>query len=449
MTTGMGTQMDSHAAVAFAVWLLLQILNTPPTLYFSAPDQDEEDSENCLRSLVDATSDPVLDAHGIMCTIVENFRMCTSFNLFSDELGYWVKPRSTTWFSRFLLSEYDDRRWIQMFRMTKHAVFALADLLAPHVYKKDTKYRLAIPVLVRVACSLFKLTHGASLFICSEIFAVGKSTVSSMLRDVVHAINVALRHELSWPTDNRVHETQQKFFNLCGLPVVVGAIDGTHVPIAKPKHVPADYFYFKSGGYSLNCQAVVDSEKRFLDLYLGMPGSTNDCRVLRRSSLYDLAMHNNLLDDQQAFQGFSPFLLGDLGYPLLPWLMVPHRSSGQLSMADRLFNKKLRRGRCVVENAFGILKQTFRELLTKSDLNVAFLPDVIMACAILHNMLLGQSHEEVENLLQVLRTEGLDGEVVDEAAGFEEAGDGMPEYLAPARAAEKRNELGLFLSTQR
>jgi hypothetical protein len=30
----------------------------------------------------------------------------------------------------------------------------------------------------------------------------------------------------------------------------------------------------------------VDSQKQFLDLYLGMPGSTNDARVLRRSSLY-------------------------------------------------------------------------------------------------------------------------------------------------------------------
>ena len=162
-----------------------------------------------------------------------------------------------------------------------------------------------------------------------------------------------------------------------------------HVPIAKPKHVPANYFYFKSGGYSLNCQAFVDSEKRFLDLYLDMPGSTNNSCMLQYSSLYDLAMHNNLLDEQQAFQGFSPYLIGDLGYPLLSWLMVPHCTGGQLSMAERLFNKKLRRGRCVAKNTFGILKQTFRELLIRSDLNMAFLPDVIMACAILHNVLLG------------------------------------------------------------
>ena len=134
--------------------------------------------------------------------------------------------------------------------------------------------------------------------------------------------------------------------------------------------------------------------------------------------------------------------------------MVPHRNHIRLSVAEALFNKKLRRGQCVVENAFGILKQTFQELLLKSDLDVAFLPDVILCCAILHNMLLGQSHEEVENLFQILRDEGLHGEVVDDVAGTEDVGegydggDGMQETTAAAMATEKRQLLGLHLSQQ-
>ena len=95
------------------------------------------------------------------------------------------------------------------------------------------------------------------------------------------------------------------------------------------------------------------------------------------------------------------------------------------------------------------MKQTFKELLTKSDLNVAFFPDVILACAILHNVLLGQSHEEVENLLQVLRTEGLEGEVLDDDEGDEEVVDRIREYPAPPVATEKRSELSLFLTMQR
>jgi len=64
----------------------------------------------------------------------------------------------------------------------------------------------------------------------------------------------------------------------------------------------------------------------------------------------------------------------------------------------------------MVENAFGILKHTFRELLVKTNLHLAFLPDVILTCAILHNIILGQTSEQVQNLLTVLRTEGMDRE---------------------------------------
>lgn len=229
----------------------------------------------------------------------------------------------------------------------------------------------------------------------------------------------------------------------------MGAIDGMHVSISKPKVGPADYYYFKSGGYTINCQAVVDSEKRFLDLYLGMPGSTNDARMLRRSSLYTLAMQQNIMSPNHAVRGFPPYIIGDLGYPLFPWLMVPHKTPAQLSVSETLFSRRLRRGRCVVENAFGILKQTFRELLIKSDLHVTFLPDVILCCAILHNILLGQSHEEVEELFQVLRSEGLDGGVVDDDAGARDVADAVMDDTPAPLGTEKRQELEIYLTLQR
>ena len=91
----------------------------------------------------------------------------------------------------------------------------------------------------------------------------------------------------------------------------MGAIDGTHINILKPRHGVEGYYYFKFGSYTLNCQAVVDSNKRFLDLYIGMLGSTNDTRVLRHSSFYQLATSQNLFDACYAVDGFSPYFLGD------------------------------------------------------------------------------------------------------------------------------------------
>jgi len=178
--------------------------------------------------------------------------------------------------------------------MTKPTIFVLANLLKLVLQKKDIKYHLAIPMVVRVACTLFKLIYGTSLLICNESFVVGRSIVSLMLWEVVQAINIALRLEILWPTGDKLLEIEANFCQLRGLPRVIGAIDDTHVTISKPKFGPTDYYYFKSGGYRLNYQAIVDSKKWFIDLFLGMPSSTNDARCLSWLCFYWKGMQGTL-----------------------------------------------------------------------------------------------------------------------------------------------------------
>ena len=110
---------------------------------------------------------------------------------------------------------------------------------------------------------------------------------------------------------------------------------------------------------------MVDRHKRFLDVAVGMLGSTNEVWVLRRSALYWLAITTNqLFDVAYSWEGFSPYLIPGKGYPLYPWLNIPYRDllRRNRSLQERFFNCKLSIGRCVVENAFGILKQSFWEL---------------------------------------------------------------------------------------
>jgi hypothetical protein len=238
----------------------------------------------------------LLEMNSILSSILHDFRFTHSSSLIDPGLGWWVKPRSLAWFSQFLLFEYDDARWVQCFRMSKGAVFRLVALLRPQCKKQNTKYRKAILVLVRVACALFKLTQGASLLICSEFFAVGKSTVCKVVREFVRVVNLEFRHELCFPRGRRMISYMNDFKNLCGLLAVVGAIDGTHFHIKKPHISPEDYFNFKTNSYTIACQAVVDSKKKFLDIFVGMPRSTNDARILRRSSLYREARDGNLFN---------------------------------------------------------------------------------------------------------------------------------------------------------
>lgn len=326
--------------------------------------------------------------------------------LLPPDLEWWVLPRSTTWFSSFVMFEFDDEQWMRHFRMTKQSELSLAAILRPHIEKLDTNYRPAIPIMVKACCVLYKLTQGASLMMCEDSFDVGKSTVCEMLRDVVKAINVELRHKIEWPNGNHLLAVMEEFRTFCSLPGVVGAIDGTHFKIRKPPVSPEDYYYFKSSGFTIQCQVVVDRHRRFLDVSFGMSGSTHDVRVLKWSALYHFATNTNLFDAAYSHEGFSPYLIGDGGNPLLPWLMTPHRNTQNepRTYEQGLFNHKLSKGRSVVENAFEIFKQCFRELRVKFDLHVTF-PDIIVCCCLLHNLILGQSPLEVLRLLQILQEE--------------------------------------------
>ena len=222
---------------------------------------DEEEEVNSFRlSLFHFMHENTIGEDNIYAAVLHHFCLQSNVLPFDEDLGYWIQPWSTTWFMKFLLEEYDDERWIKMFRMTKKAVLSLTKLLVPYIDKRNTNYRLCIPLTMKVACTLFKLCHGTSLLIYSEMFAVGRSSVFHLLRDVVYAINIALKNEIQWPSGEGVPEIAAVFAEICGLLGVLGVVDGTHFTIAKPKVGAHAYYHFKSGGYTMQCQAVVDAK---------------------------------------------------------------------------------------------------------------------------------------------------------------------------------------------
>jgi hypothetical protein len=398
----MPDSLSLQAVVPFVSSLVVLLQNVMGTMF--GPEEAGTSEDGNPTPTLGQMHDTLMNMETIVSCVLHDFRLSNASQLLGADLGFWVLPRSTAWFSQFLMYEYDNARWVENFRLTKESVFRMADMLSPYVQKQDTRFHHAIPAMVKVAVTLYKLCQGASLLICSEQFALGKSTICETVQDIVRAVNVHFRQEIAWPSGNRLLQCMADFKDWCGLPGVVGVIDGTHFHIKKPSIGPEDYYYFKSGGFTIQYQAVVDRYKRFLDLSVGMPGSTNDVRVLRWSSLYRLATTTNqLFDIAYSQEGFSPYLIGDKDYPLFPWLITPYRDlpTGNRSLQERLFNRKLSTGRCVVENAFGFLKQSFRELGRQSELHVTSFPYVIVACCLLHNMLLNQDLDEVALLLEV------------------------------------------------
>ncbi len=70
-----------------------------------------------------------------------NYRMSCCLLGLGDEFGYWVKPRSTMWFNHFLLTKYENNRWIEHFQMSKDTFMDICNQVKPLISKHDNRYR--------------------------------------------------------------------------------------------------------------------------------------------------------------------------------------------------------------------------------------------------------------------------------------------------------------------
>ena len=124
-------------------------------------------------------------------------------------------------------------------------------------------------------------------------------------------------------------------------------------------------------------------------MYIGWPGSVHHARILRNSELFKQATAGTLFPNQSVqIEGTSVqlLILGDLAYPLLPWLMKPFPQHCPLTRDQRRFNYRLSRARMTVENTFGRLKGRWRRLLKCLDVKTYDVPLIVVACCILHNI---------------------------------------------------------------
>lgn len=159
---------------------------------------------------------------------------------------------------------------------------------------------------------------------------------------------------------------------------VIGAIDGSHIPIIAPKENHAAYINRKNY-HSVILQAVCDHTKRFRDCYAGEVGSNHDACVYRSP------LGRNM--ENWEFPGNS-HLLGDSAYPLKNKLIVPYKDDGHLTNIQKHYNTTLSKSRVVIENAFALLKGRFRRLKLLEAKRLDLIPLIIISGCVLHNICL-------------------------------------------------------------
>ncbi|OAV99257.1 hypothetical protein PTTG_00424 [Puccinia triticina 1-1 BBBD Race 1] len=121
-----------------------------------------------------------------------------------------------------------------------------------------------LSVEAQVAVGLYWISHGATYVNIGHVFNIGKETTDKALGRFVKAVlRVVIAH---WPAFNKPKQwasIKDSFKRLNGIPNLVGAIDGTHIPLAVPPHDEWKGYINRKSWTSIVFECVVDGDRNF------------------------------------------------------------------------------------------------------------------------------------------------------------------------------------------
>ncbi|CAH9126568.1 unnamed protein product [Cuscuta epithymum] len=281
------------------------------------------------------------------------------------------------------------------------------EMMSKHVNLTDLSgHRLSLND--RVAVALTRLSSGGSLSVLRDTLGIHQSAVGQITWQFVEAMEERALHHLRWPsTAEDIRGIKDKFESIRGLPNCCGAIDVTHVTFGQSSTDPFGQIWCDSENnqHSMILQAIVDPTMRFVDVFAGMPGSLSDGETLRCSRFFKLAEEGKRLNGEalKLADGteIREYIIGDSGFPHLPWLLTPYRRRSRLLHHQSEFNRRHSATRKVARRALTRLKDQWRIIqgtVWRPDKHK--LPRIILVCCLLHNILIDLDDEiQMEALL--------------------------------------------------
>ena len=260
------------------------------------------------------------------------------------------------------LHAQDKKGYKNFLRITPELFHEMVEKLTPRLEKQKTFMRDPLDVGLKLAITLRFLATGDSYRSLQYSFRVASNTISNVVPEVCKAIIAVYKDEVMRcpKTPDEWKHVAEGFASRWNYPNCLGALDGKHVAINKPRDGGSFYYNYK-GFHSIVLMALVDSNYKFLYVDIGAEGSASDGGTWNHCSLHR-AVEDGIAGVPQAEalpnddQPVPYHFVADDAFALRTWLMKPYPHRSQ-NVRERIFSYRLSRARRVVENAFGILRQ--------------------------------------------------------------------------------------------
>ena len=193
----------------------------------------------------------------------------------------------------------NDREFLRRFRVSRKVFSHICDLIRDELPEGRSFNNRSLSAEERLLIFLFSAGTSISNFNAAYAHNVSEGTVHACLDQVMDAINkIIVPMYIKLPTRAEALEEAKAFQDKHNFPpkphapIVIGAIDGTHVLVTPPEDKKIECVN-RHGTHSLNCMIFCGGSFKIYAATANSMGAAHDAAVFQSSELYDLlTIHN-------------------------------------------------------------------------------------------------------------------------------------------------------------
>ena len=179
---------------------------------------------------------------------------------------------------------YNDEEIVRKYRLSRPLILELIDRLDEDL-APNTQRNKALPTSLQVFVTLRVLATGSFQETVGDVHGVSKPTTSRKMHVVCRSIATNFRDKIKFP-ETQVERLAAKtaFNDVANFPNILGAIDGSLIPIKAPKQ--EEHLYVsRKGGHAMNIQVVCNAKMLITSAVVRYPATNHDSYIWNNCSL--------------------------------------------------------------------------------------------------------------------------------------------------------------------